>query len=84
MTLDLLWNTKKVFTFTAFLSLSAVGVRDDATEVCVGITQMLEKSISRFLTLGITLSIAIVLLFLSYVRIGCQARLGLLCRAFIL
>ena len=27
-------------------------------EVCVGITQMRQKSISRFLTLGITLSIA--------------------------
>ena len=39
-------------------------------EVCVGITQMRQKSISRFLTLGITLSIAIVLVFLLDYGLG--------------
>ena len=43
------------------------------SEVCVGITQMRQKSISRFLTLGITLSIAIVLLFSFPLRIGCRS-----------
>ena len=41
-------------------------------EVCVGISQMLQKSISRFLTPGITLSIALLQLFLLHyqLRIG--------------
>ena len=47
-------------------------------EVCVGITQMRQKSISRFLTLGITLSIAIVLVFSApRLRIGVFASLAL-------
>ena len=37
----------------------AMEVVASAAEVCVGITQMLQKSISRFLTLRITLSIAL-------------------------
>ena len=37
----------------------AMEVVASAAEVCVGITQMLQKSISRFLTPRITLSIAL-------------------------
>ena len=41
------------------LMILAMEVVASAAEVCVGITQMLQKSISRFLTPRITLSIAL-------------------------
>ena len=76
MLLDQSYNLKELVPFC--LDASSFAARVLRPEVCVGITQMLQKSISRFLTLGITLSIAIVLVFSApRLRIGVFASLAL-------